>query len=84
MNVRDYPNAHPRCGTAFLLTVMVISLVVFVLLGTPPIWVRLVERIALIPVIASLAYEVLRLASGSGSNRVVAVAVRPEPLAPEA
>jgi uncharacterized protein YqhQ len=69
-NIREYPNAHPRCGTAFLLTVMVISLVVFVLLGTPPIWLRVVERIALIPVIASLAYEVLRLAQRFEDNRV--------------
>lgn len=71
-NIREYPNAHPRCGTAFLLTVMVISLVVFVLLGTPPIWVRVVERVALIPVIASLAYEVLRLAQRFEDNRVFA------------
>jgi uncharacterized protein YqhQ len=69
-NIREYPNAHPRCGTAFLLTVMVISLVVFVLLGTPPIWLRVAERIALIPVIASLAYEVLRLAQRFEDNRV--------------
>ena len=40
---------------------MVISLFVFVLLGAPPIWLRLVERIVLIPVIAALSYEVLRL-----------------------
>jgi uncharacterized protein YqhQ len=71
-NIREYPNAHPRCGTAFLLTVMLISLVVFVLLGTPPIWVRVVERIVLIPVIASLAYEVLRLAQRFEDNRVFA------------
>jgi uncharacterized protein YqhQ len=71
-NIREYPNAHPRCGTAFLLTVMVISLVVFVLLGTPPIWVRVVERILLIPVIASLAYEILRLAQRFEDNRVFA------------
>lgn len=75
--VREYPNAHPRCGTAFLLTVMVISLVVFVLLGTPPIWVRIVERIALIPVIAALAYEVLRIAQRFGDNPIFALIYRP-------
>ncbi len=68
----SYPNAHPRCGTAFLLSVMVISLVVFILLGTPSIWVRLAERIVLIPVVASLAYEVLRAGQAYGDNRVVA------------
>jgi uncharacterized protein YqhQ len=75
--VREYPNAHPRCGTAFLLTVMVISLVVFVLLGAPPIWLRLVERIILIPVIAAVAYEVLRLSQRFGDRGVLGLIYRP-------
>jgi uncharacterized protein YqhQ len=76
-NIREYPNAHPRCGTAFLLTVMVISLVAFVALGTPPIWLRVVERIVLIPVIASMAYEVLRLAQRFEDNAVFSLLYRP-------
>ncbi len=76
-HIRAYPNAHPRCGTAFLLTVMVISLVAFVLLGTPPIWLRVVERIALIPVIASLAYEVLRLGQRFEDSALVSALYRP-------
>ncbi len=76
-NIREYPNAHPRCGTAFLLTVMVISLVAFVLLGTPPIWLRIVERIVLIPVIAALAYEVLRLAQRFERNAAFSLLYRP-------
>ncbi len=75
--VREYPNAHPRCGTAFLLTVMVISLVVFVALGTPPIWLRLVERVVLIPVIAAAAYEVLRLGQRFGNRGVFGLIYRP-------
>ena len=75
--VREYPNAHPRCGTAFLLTVMVISLVVFVALGTPPIWLRLVERVVLIPVIAALSYEVLRLGQRFGNRGVFGLIYRP-------
>lgn len=75
--VREYPNAHPRCGTAFLLTVMVISLFVFVLLGAPPIWLRLVERIVLIPVIAALSYEVLRLGQRFGERGVFGLIYRP-------
>ncbi len=75
--VREYPNAHPRCGTAFLLTVMVLSLIVFVLLGTPPIWVRLIERVALIPVIAALSYEFLRLGQRFGEKGLFAVIYRP-------
>ncbi len=76
-NIREYPNAHARCGTAFLLTVMVISLVAFVLLGTPPIWLRIVERIVLIPIIAALAYEVLRLAQRFEGNAAFALLYRP-------
>jgi uncharacterized protein YqhQ len=71
-SVLDYPNEHPRCGTAFLLTVVLISLVVFLLLGTPSIWVRLAERVVLIPVIAALAYEVLRLGQRYEDNAVIA------------
>ena len=76
-NVREYRNAHPRCGTAFLLTVAVLSLVVFVALGTPPLWVRAVERVVLIPVIASIAYELLRLGQRFEDNAVVAALYRP-------
>ena len=76
-SVRRYPNAHPRCGTSFLLTVMLISLVVFIAFGTPSIWVRLIERIALIPAIAAVAYEVLRLAQRYGGNPLVALVYRP-------
>jgi uncharacterized protein YqhQ len=75
--VREYPNAHPRCGTAFLLTVMVLSLIVFVLLGTPPIWVRLVERIVLIPAIAAVSYEFLRLGQRFGEKGLFSAIYRP-------
>jgi uncharacterized protein YqhQ len=59
--VRPFPNAHPRCGTGFLLMVMVVALVVFTLLGTPPLWWRVLSRVVLLPVIASLSYEAIRL-----------------------
>jgi uncharacterized protein YqhQ len=75
--VREYPNAHPRCGTAFLLTVMVLSLIVFVLLGTPPLWLRLLERVVLIPVIAALSYEFLRLGQRFGERGLFALIYRP-------
>jgi uncharacterized protein YqhQ len=60
-HVSQYPPAHPRCGTAFLLEVVAISVVLFALLGTPDIWLRVLSRILLIPVIAGIAYELLRL-----------------------
>jgi uncharacterized protein YqhQ len=59
--VARYSPAHPRCGTAFLLEVVAISIVLFALLGTPDLWLRVVSRILLIPVIAGIAYELLRL-----------------------
>src|SRR5216684_359250 len=60
-HVAKYPPAHPRCGTAFLLEVVAISIVLFAILGTPDLWIRVVSRILLIPVIAGIAYELLRL-----------------------
>jgi uncharacterized protein YqhQ len=60
-HVGKYPPAHPRCGTAFLLEVVAISVVLFALLGTPDLWLRVLSRIVLIPVIAGIAYELLRL-----------------------
>src|SRR5579859_648393 len=60
-HVAQYPPAHPRCGTAFLLEVVAISVLLFALLGTPDLWLRILSRILLIPVIAGIAYELLRL-----------------------
>jgi uncharacterized protein YqhQ len=60
-HVAQYPPEHPRCGTAFLLEVVAISVVLFALLGTPDLWLRILSRILLIPVIAGIAYELLRL-----------------------
>lgn len=76
-NVRDFPNAHPRCGTAFLLTVGALSLVLFVALGTPPLWVRLAERAALTPLVASLAYEFLRASQAQQDNAVMRALQKP-------
>ena len=61
--VAAYSVAHPRCGTAFLLYVVVLSAFVFALLGQPPLPLRIASRIVLVPVVASIAYEVIRLTS---------------------
>lgn len=52
---------HPRCGTTFLLMVLLVAVVVFAALGRPPLAVRLAERVLLLPVIASTSFEVMRL-----------------------
>lgn len=60
-HIRRHSPEHPRCGTAFLLLVVAISIVVFALVGSPDLWLRFVSRILLIPVIAGIAYEILKL-----------------------
>ena len=67
--IARFPTAHPRCGTAFLLTVVVVSILVFAMLGRPSLEVAVVSRLALVPVIASISYELLRL--GAAHNRSV-------------
>lgn len=62
-----FGTAHPRCGTSFLLFVVVISVLLFSLFGWPGIWVRLATRLALLPVVAGLSYEVLKLGARSKS-----------------
>lgn len=61
--VAQHSMAHYRCGTAFLLSVMVISILVFSLLGRPPLALRILSRIVLIPVVAGVAYEYIRFTS---------------------
>lgn len=69
--VARFTTAHPRCGTSFLLVVMVISILVFALLGRPPMEWRILSRIVLVPVIAGVAYEFLKFTAAHYSNRVV-------------
>ncbi|MBI3943891.1 MAG: DUF1385 domain-containing protein [Chloroflexi bacterium] len=59
-SVRRFPLAHPRCGTGFLLVVMVVSILVFSFLGRPPLFWRIASRILLIPVVAGISYEFIR------------------------
>lgn len=71
-NAQQFYTLHPRCGTSFLIFVMIISLLLFSFLGWPNVWMRIASRILLIPVIAGLSYEVLRLA-GKSDNVIVRV-----------
>jgi len=75
--VRKYPAAHPRCGTAFLLVVLVVSVVVFAFVGREPLWWLITSRIVLIPVIASASYEVIRFSGRHADNRLVALVTAP-------
>lgn len=62
-NVQRYSSFHPRCGTSFLLIVMVVSILVFSLLGEQVLWWRILSRILLLPVVAGLSYELLKLSA---------------------
>jgi uncharacterized protein YqhQ len=69
-NCRSFETLHPRCGTSFLMFVMVISLLLFSLLGWPNLLVRIASRILFIPLIAGLSYELLRWAGRSDNLAV--------------
>ena len=76
-HVQRHPTAHVRCGTSFLLTVVIVSIFVFAAVGDPALWVRIGSRIVLIPVIASIAYEVIRLGGAFEQNPVTKVLMWP-------
>jgi uncharacterized protein YqhQ len=69
--VRRYPTAHPRCGTEFLVIVILLSIVAFSLVGRQDAAVMIGSRIVLIPVIAAVGYELLKWAARHRSNSVV-------------
>ena len=75
-NVRRSSKEHKRCGTSFLLIVMVISILFFMVIRVDNLWLRIVSRIVLIPVIAGVSYEFLRLA-GRSESRLVNLLSRP-------
>ncbi len=74
--IQGHTTAHSRCGTAFILVVMVISVLVFALLGRPTLWLRLLSRIVLLPVIVGISYEWLKFSArhaGKGWMRLLLV-----------
>jgi uncharacterized protein YqhQ len=72
-----YSLIHPRCGTAFLLWVMVIGVFVFALFGRPSWYWLIISRIALLPVIAGIAYELIRFAGKHAENRALMTLLAP-------
>jgi uncharacterized protein YqhQ len=75
--VQRYSLIHPRCGTAFLLWVMVIAIFVFAFFGRPVWYWLIASRILLLPLIAGLAYELIRFAGKHTDNRVVMTLLAP-------
>jgi uncharacterized protein YqhQ len=75
--VQRYSLIHVRCGTAFLLWVMVVAIVVFGALGRPSIYWLIASRVLLLPLIAGIAYEVIRFAGKHSNNRIVRAILAP-------
>ena len=76
-HVRKYSTAHSRCGTNFILIVMVIAIIAFAFLGRPPLWIRYMERILLLPVIAAVSYEIIKFGANHITNSVVRFVLSP-------
>jgi uncharacterized protein YqhQ len=76
-NVEKYKTLHLRCGTSFLLIVLVVSIFVFAIVGRPVWYLLILSRIVLIPLIAGISYEVIRFAGRHETNPVVRVVMAP-------
>ena len=75
-NVQQFSRLHPRCGTNFLLIVMLVSIFVFAFLGWPNLWLRIASRVLLLPVVAGISYEFIRFA-GRSKSPMVQRAIKP-------
>ncbi len=76
-SVQRHSTLHTRCGTGFLLIVVLFSVVVFIFLGRPPLPLRILSRIVLVPVIAGVAYEFVRFSAAHYGNRLIRLLVTP-------
>ncbi|MDA0988435.1 MAG: DUF1385 domain-containing protein [Chloroflexi bacterium] len=76
-HVRGFSTAHNRCGTAFLLVVMVVAIAVFTFVGRPSLPISIASRIVLLPVIAGISYEIIRFSGAHAGNVLVKLIVYP-------
>ncbi|MFC2026797.1 DUF1385 domain-containing protein [Chloroflexota bacterium] len=75
--IGKYSTAHARCGTAFLLAVLIIAILVFALIGRQAVWLMVLSRVLLLPVIASLGYEVTQFGARHLKNGFVRAMMAP-------
>lgn len=73
-SIKTYSRRHPRCGTSFILIVMVVSILLFSLFGWPNVWQRIAIRLLMLPLIAGLSYEAIRFTARSSSPLVKLIA----------
>jgi uncharacterized protein YqhQ len=76
-SVSRFSTEHPRCGTAFLLTLILLSILIFSLLGPLPFWWRMVSRILFLPLLACIAYEYIRWTANHLDSKIVRVLIKP-------
>jgi uncharacterized protein YqhQ len=76
-NAQRYPRQHPRCGTSFLMIVMLVSIVLFSLIKFDSLIFNMLIRIALIPLIAGISYEIIRAAGRKETSRIFSIITRP-------
>jgi uncharacterized protein YqhQ len=75
--VQRYSTLHPRCGTSFLLIVMVISILIFSLLGQQVLWWRILSRVLLLPVVAGISYELVKLSGKYATAPLCRILIAP-------
>ena len=75
--IQKYSTAHTRCGTGFLLIVMTIAIIVFVFTGQPAIWIRIITRLALLPLIAAFGYELIHFTADHTDSLLTKIVMRP-------
>jgi uncharacterized protein YqhQ len=76
-NVKQSSRAHTRCGTSFLLTLIIISILIFSLLGSLSLWQRIASRVLMVPLIAMISYEIIRWMGNNNNNFIVKTMVYP-------
>jgi uncharacterized protein YqhQ len=76
-NAQRYPRQHPRCGTSFLMVVMLVSIILFSLIKFDSLIFNMLIRIALIPLIAGISYEIIRAAGSKETSRIFSIITRP-------
>jgi Predicted metal-dependent enzyme len=75
-NVRKQPRLHPRCGTNFLLIVMIVSIILFSFISWSNVWTRMAMRLLLLPLVAGVSYEFIKII-GRGKNKFVRAVTKP-------
>ena len=76
-NIKKFPPEHPRCGTAFLVLVIIISIIVFSAIRDPRLYVNFLLRIPLLPLIAGISYEILKIGGRFPNNPVMRIIIKP-------